>query len=201
MRAPSAVLAILGLMPAAARADVVDSPPPCPDGTLGVSDHGGGRCLPSVCAADSECSDGQRCREAGLCIREESHRVYRSFPPMEGDEGEMRVREVVVSACRAGACEAGAQCISARRCAASAATAAPPPATTAETPEPEETPAPEVEGDEPASNAANCTAVRGAPAPGTGLLGLMAAGLGALAARRRRSVAHARRECGRLAAG
>lgn len=52
-----------------ARADVVDDPPAdCPPGSRGETAHSGTWCEAKTCTADSECAEGQVCREVALCV-------------------------------------------------------------------------------------------------------------------------------------
>ena len=59
------LLALLSL----ARADVVDDPPAdCPPGARGETAHSGTWCEATTCTLDSQCAEGQTCREVALCV-------------------------------------------------------------------------------------------------------------------------------------
>ncbi|MCK6506795.1 hypothetical protein L6R53_26065 [Myxococcota bacterium] len=52
-----------------ARADVVDDPPAdCPAGSVGQTSHTGTWCEAATCRSDSQCAEGQTCREVALCV-------------------------------------------------------------------------------------------------------------------------------------
>lgn len=53
----------------AARADVVDEPPPnCPAGTQANTCHSGPFCAPIKCSTDAECTGGATCQDTKGCI-------------------------------------------------------------------------------------------------------------------------------------
>lgn len=63
------VLASLLILPSAALADAIGSPPACPPGARGASSHAGQWCVAAPCAADSECRGGATCRPWRVCVR------------------------------------------------------------------------------------------------------------------------------------
>ena len=64
-----AALLSLTLAVAPARADAVAPPPTnCPDGTTGMSCHGGVYCQPTTCKTSADCTGGQVCEAQSVCL-------------------------------------------------------------------------------------------------------------------------------------
>lgn len=61
-------IALLALLPAAARADVVHTEP-CPFGARERTSHSGPRCLPWTCETDADCEGGLVCRPWRVCTQ------------------------------------------------------------------------------------------------------------------------------------
>jgi MYXO-CTERM domain-containing protein len=89
---------------------VPPAPEVCPPGSIGDTGHEGPHCVPLDCTADSDCKDGKVCQEQPLCIEE------KMLAP--GDDPVKRKYLFVYEACTAGAkcSEAGASCLTGKRC-------------------------------------------------------------------------------------
>ena len=113
--AAGAALLSLSLVPATAGADAVPPPPTnCPDGTTGMTCHGGQYCQPSPCKSNADCSGGQVCLPRAFCL---GHVTCGGgiFPP---DGSPSTVAEPAAgAACASSAdCDGGAMCATQSLC-------------------------------------------------------------------------------------
>ena len=65
----SIALLLLSLPSVVARADAIEGPPACPEGSRGASSHAGTWCEPAPCTSDAACGEGQRCVPWRVCTR------------------------------------------------------------------------------------------------------------------------------------
>lgn len=66
--------ALAAIVSASARADVVEMPMSCPEGSAAAFCHGPATCAPRGCVSASDCNAGEVCAARSLCI--ETHTCY-----------------------------------------------------------------------------------------------------------------------------
>lgn len=177
MRAPTArglagvfavVLAPLLLLPFGARADVIEMPPSCPEGSRDAFCHGPPTCAPRGCVSSTDCDPGEVCAIRSLCL--ETHTCFPSS----------LVSHVL------GPCDASNACPSGAACRAEFVCAPGPMPVDAGRPDSGMDAGPAIDAGEMREHATYCGCRVGRRGGGAGAL-LLAIAVGALRARRYRS--------------